>query len=349
LTGITPPPTEAKTFRTAPENAALRPVLVQGDPRGVLQDFGAVQGKSQAPPPVEVLGAIPVAERLVDPSPDPGIALSETPVRNGLQPSLPEEKFSTPGLELLGAAKEGLGPPAARSSALRSEALPVSFSPAPEMGEAPPVGEGDGFFAETAPRFQERGFTLEDVRHGRAPVGERFELPVQGADLPLIPPTHAAVHRVAAPDLPVEEVAAAPIEWRNVEDQLVHAVRINLESGRTEARLHLEPPDLGAVRIQMVMDRDALSLSFHAESGTTRNLLEASLHQLRENLNREGISVGQMSVALSFDFAGRNPGQAPAARRLREGSWPIPAPVRPIERETTVAPALSAGGLDLFA
>jgi hypothetical protein len=217
------------------------------------------------------------------------------------------------------------------------------------MGEAPPVREGDGFFTETAPRFQERGFTLEDVRHGRAPVGERFELPVQGADLPLIPPTHAAVHRVAAPDLPVEEVAAAPIEWRNVEDQLVHAVRINLESGRTEARLHLEPPDLGAVRIQMVMDRDALSLSFHAESGTTRNLREASLHQLRENLNREGISVGQMSVALSFDLAGRDPGQAPAARRMREGSWPIPAPVRPIERETTVAPALSAGGLDLFA
>lgn len=349
LTAIGTPGTEPRAILTAPANAGLKPVFVQGDPRSVFQDFEAIPEKSQAPAPVAILEATPDAERFVAAGPDQGIALGEAPVRSGLQASPPAEDLSILGRELLGATNEGQGSPAARTSDLRSATLPVNFSPAPDVAPAEPLREGDGFSGETAPHFRERGFSLETVRLGREPAGDRFEPPIQPADLPPVPPAHAEVHRVAAPDLPEEVTAAPPREWRNIEDQLVHAVRINLESGRTEARLHLDPPDLGAVRIQIVMDRNALSLSFHAENNATRNLLEASLHQLRDSLNREGISVGQMSVALSFDLAGRNSGHAPAPRRVREGSWPFPASARPIARETTMAPALSPGGLDLFA
>ncbi|HLC42527.1 MAG TPA: flagellar hook-length control protein FliK, partial [Methylomirabilota bacterium] len=193
------------------------------------------------------------------------------------------------------------------------------------------------------------GLAVDPLPPGRIQSAPDPGEPFQAEDLTAIPtlPTHS--HRIAGLEQAQEVAPASSRELTSVTEQLVHAVRINVESGRTEARLHLEPPDLGAVRIQMVMDQQSLSLRFHAGSETTRALLEASLGELRDNLSQQGISVGQMSVGLTFDLANQNGGQLPAPWMIRDERWPSAAPVRTLEPQSVPTPQISLSALDLLA
>jgi hypothetical protein len=207
-------------------------------------------------------------------------------------------------------------------------------------------GEGSGIpFAYT--RLDDDRFIFDGLP--KKFVSSPLDQPVQSPDALLLPAVPEPFHGMQEAS-PVKGVATvAPREPANVTGQLIHAVRVNWENGRTEARLHLEPPDLGAVRIQMVMDHSALSLKFHAGSEATRSLLEASLHELRDQLSQQGISVGQMSVGVALDLAGRSGGQLPAPFRVRDERWKPPSSARVPELHTVAAPAISLSAIDLFA
>lgn len=148
------------------------------------------------------------------------------------------------------------------------------------------------------------------------------------------------------------DVSASPapqpaVELPRLVDQLASSVRVNWESGRSEARLSLVPPDLGTVRVQMVMEHSSLSLTFTAGSEHARGMIQSSLSELRENLTGQGIDVGQMSVLV--DLAGRNSERSFSAFDLNDGrpeALPRAPVVQPVLAER-LAPALS--GLDLFA
>ncbi len=149
-----------------------------------------------------------------------------------------------------------------------------------------------------------------------------------------------------------KDVSASPapqpaVELPRLVDQLAGSVRVSWESGRSEARFSLVPPDLGTVRVQMVMEHSSLSLTFTAGSEHARGLIQSSLSELKENLTGQGIDVGQMSVLV--DLAGRNSERSFSAFDLNDGRPEAPprAPVvQPVLAER-LAPALS--GLDLFA
>jgi flagellar hook-length control protein FliK len=72
---------------------------------------------------------------------------------------------------------------------------------------------------------------------------------------------------------------------------------------RSEASIELHPPELGPIRIRIEHGGEQSSLLFQATHPQTRELLAASLSQLRDLLNAQGIELARAQVT------------APSARR----------------------------------
>jgi hypothetical protein len=316
-------------------DARIAPTVEMGTPFGAMMDIrtlGVPSGSPSTPP--EFVGLVgsgastpvvphsafdpalmisrpaPVAQVFGDP-PLPGAAPSGVPGDTGLIDSPQPLGFTVGPLSAHGA----------RSSieALNRAGWASSGLEMTEEGQVGRLTEGP----------QRESFTMRSdgiVNFGLSASRSHTEAPATVA---------AAAAPASVPELP------------RLADQLAHSVRVNWESGRSEARLALVPPDLGTVRVQVVMDHSSLSLTFTAGSEQTRGLIESSLSGLREKLAGQGIDVGQMNVQV--DLTERDSGRSfsafdlhdslPEAPRRLETAFLAPAP-RPI-------PALAT--LDLFA
>jgi flagellar hook-length control protein FliK len=102
------------------------------------------------------------------------------------------------------------------------------------------------------------------------------------------------VARAEAPARP-----AAPIE------QVAQRIAQLRRDGRQEISLQLDPPELGTVHIEAVLQRGHLTLDIRTEMGRGRELLEQGMPQLRQALADLGMSSGQVTVNLGLDSSGR--------------------------------------------
>lgn len=105
--------------------------------------------------------------------------------------------------------------------------------------------------------------------------------------------------------------------------------------GGQEISLRLDPPHLGAVRIEARLDGSQLTLQIHASVPATRDLLEQELPRLREALAQQGIVPGQVTVGLGLDGSSRrSPGEpfAPPRPQPFAPAAPAAAPVVPLPR-----------------
>ena len=79
---------------------------------------------------------------------------------------------------------------------------------------------------------------------------------------------------------------------------------INQNGGTVTIRL--DPPELGAVRVQMLMGRGTVSVDIHTAHESVRTLLSHQLGQLRHMLETQGLAVDKLQVQSSsnetFDF-----------------------------------------------
>jgi len=71
------------------------------------------------------------------------------------------------------------------------------------------------------------------------------------------------------------------------------AARLSLlaADGVSEAKLHLNPADMGPVSVQIVVDGQQAQISFHAEQAETRAVLERSLPDLAAALRDNGLTL----------------------------------------------------------
>jgi flagellar hook-length control protein FliK len=118
-----------------------------------------------------------------------------------------------------------------------------------------------------------------------------------------------------------------------VVQQLAAGIGRLRRDGRQEVSLRLDPPHLGAVRIEARLDGSQLTLQIHAAVPATRDLLEQELPRLREALAQQGIVPGEVTIGLGLDGSSRrSPGDAFAPPP------PAPAPAAPV-RAGAAAPA----------
>jgi flagellar hook-length control protein FliK len=221
----------------------------------------------------------------------------------------------------------------------------------PEPGEASaaarlePVATARAATTDSLRLLRDRAIVLRAVGDADEawPAGPEPRSPAEPAT-GMLPEQTAATARAESATR-TETPAVAP---RTVVEQVTERVVFLRRDGRGEITLRLDPPDLGAVRIEAVMEGGRLRLEIRAEAEPARQALEASLPRLRESLAQQGIVADQVSVHLGLDSAPRDftGGQpAPATRPLSPP--PAAPPARPAAPLATVA-AIGADGVDVW-
>jgi hypothetical protein len=91
---------------------------------------------------------------------------------------------------------------------------------------------------------------------------------------------------------------------RQVVEQIVKGVKIQVEGGQTKARISLHPPSLGKVNMHIVTRDNQVSATFFAETSLVKEIIESNLPQLRESFQQQGLKVDQFNVFVGHQPAG---------------------------------------------
>src|SRR5690606_23133217 len=125
--------------------------------------------------------------------------------------------------------------------------------------------------------------------------------------------------------------------------------RVMIDHGAGEARLRINPPELGTIDVRISMVDDKTFVQMTASHAVGRDALEQSLPRLRELLAAGGLDLGGASV-------GRGAGDARPESGVRRPGAPHPYSEAAIDAAAGHgAPAVpkrpesSAGLIDLFA
>lgn len=127
----------------------------------------------------------------------------------------------------------------------------------------------------------------------------------------------------STPGAPVFEAQAAstiaaldpPIDDRQMADQLVQAIRVQLRGGVSDATVRLKPEHLGEVTISLRVEGSTVSATVQAEVAAVRHWIEANESTLRDNLSRAGLDLGQLVVRPDDRGAQQHPPRDSEQRR----------------------------------
>ncbi|MBC7604589.1 MAG: flagellar hook-length control protein FliK [Ramlibacter sp.] len=133
---------------------------------------------------------------------------------------------------------------------------------------------------------------------------------------------------------------------------LAGEVRVMIDNGIQQADLHLNPADLGPIRITLSITAQTADISFSAANGTTRQGIEQALPALREMLASQGLQLGDAGVSGGqHQHAGSQEQHAPTssghARGHRSSTSALAAGSAPISARIALRPG--RGMLDLYA
>ena len=122
-------------------------------------------------------------------------------------------------------------------------------------------------------------------------------------------------------------------------EEVVQRIRVMVGGGISQARLQLNPPELGALDIRISLVDDRATVHFAASHATARDALEAGLPRLRELLDAAGIALtdGQVSDR-----------QGSPQQRPQGYDWAEPIAV-PETVPSELGPAAAPGRIDLYA
>jgi flagellar hook-length control protein FliK len=79
-------------------------------------------------------------------------------------------------------------------------------------------------------------------------------------------------------------------------DRVIEVVRANVGLRNSSMTMRLEPPELGQMRIDARLRNDVLSLRIEASSDAAREMLQSRFDDLRQALERHGISVDRFEI-----------------------------------------------------
>lgn len=111
--------------------------------------------------------------------------------------------------------------------------------------------------------------------------------------------TVAALNTVPTTASPTAAVRlTTPLAMDNPDwpQQLGEQIRWRLGDGIQEARIEINPRELGAVDVRLSMDEQGLRVHLSAEQAKTRELLQNELPRLRESLQQGGILLADAQV-----------------------------------------------------
>ena len=136
--------------------------------------------------------------------------------------------------------------------------------------------------------------------------------------------TAAAIHGGSAPAPQLTHAAVAALDARVGErgwDQGLGDKLIWMAGQKhSVAELHLNPPDLGPLKITLTLNDDQASAQFVSAHAQVREALEAAMPRLREMLADSGITLGNADVSADAFREHAQPQSQPQPRAYAESS-----------------------------
>lgn len=82
-------------------------------------------------------------------------------------------------------------------------------------------------------------------------------------------------------------------------NQLVERALITVRGEQSEARIALKPDQLGHVQMKIVTENNLVTIRIMTESPVARDLIDANTHQLKTELQQQGLNVESIQVSVS--------------------------------------------------
>ena len=84
-------------------------------------------------------------------------------------------------------------------------------------------------------------------------------------------------------------------------DQIVKRAVIHVKNGQHEAKIDLKPDFLGHVRMQVSTVNHQVTVKILTEFSIVKDMIENNIHQLKADLQQQGLNVDKLEVSVSHD------------------------------------------------
>ncbi len=85
---------------------------------------------------------------------------------------------------------------------------------------------------------------------------------------------------------------------RDIMDQILNYMKIQLRPGMSQLEMQLHPESLGTVHIQLVSKGGEVTAQFHVQNEAVKAALESQITTLQENLREQGVKVEAVQVSV---------------------------------------------------
>jgi flagellar hook-length control protein FliK len=104
-------------------------------------------------------------------------------------------------------------------------------------------------------------------------------------------------------NIPAGQTAASGSLTSLVLDQAAYAVQYS-HAGGQQMQLHLNPPELGALQVDVSMHDGVLSARIEAQTPTAQQILTDNISQLKDSLTQQGVTFDRIDVHLTGSNSG---------------------------------------------
>jgi flagellar hook-length control protein FliK len=84
-------------------------------------------------------------------------------------------------------------------------------------------------------------------------------------------------------------------------NQIVQKAVLSLHNGQHEVQIDLKPDFLGHIRMQIVSEGQQVAIKIVAEFPFVKDMLENNLHQLKAELQNQGLNIDELEVSVAHD------------------------------------------------
>lgn len=137
-------------------------------------------------------------------------------------------------------------------------------------------------------------------------------------------------------------------------NQIVQRAVLSFHNGQHEVELHLKPEFLGHVRMQIISEGHQVAIKMVAEFPFVKDILESNLHQLRADLQAQGLNIGELDVSVAHDSHAKgdlnqNAGAAKLQILKTDAVSDDGSSVKPGEAESRDGVSMAETAIDYFA
>jgi flagellar hook-length control protein FliK len=111
-----------------------------------------------------------------------------------------------------------------------------------------------------------------------------------------------------------ETLSAKGTTEARVINQIINKVSLRANGSKSEVKIRLDPPSLGALRMNVTTAGDSVRTVIIAENHTVKQIIENNLLQLRDSMQNQGLKVDSFTV-----LGGGDEGQAGQQNTAQEG------------------------------